>query len=101
MGRETHDPTAATKPTLWPRRVNRDVVHPALKTVFHLCGASPHSFVARVVAEDDVEPLLLTREESRVQQIKVAASNRRVLEGPDDEILLQPNWVVRVAFTAL
>jgi len=79
--------------------VNRDVVHPSLERVFVVGRADHELRNERIVAEEKVEPLLLTREQGGVEIAKIISSLLGVLDGMDDEAILEPNRVVRVALT--
>lgn len=82
-------------------RVHRDSVHPALERVLVIRRAHYFLRETRVVLEQDVEPLLLAGEQPGIQQTEIISSDLRVLDRMNDETVLEPNRVVRVAFATL
>ena len=81
--------------------MDRDVVHPSLKRVLAVRWIGHELRNERIVTEEKVESLLLTREQGRVKIAKIIASLLRMLDGMQDEAILEPSRIVRIALTPL
>jgi hypothetical protein len=102
MWRKTHGTQSTTsKTTILPSRANWNVIHARLEVVFILRRANEHLGVARVVSKQNLKPFLLAWEKGRPELLEVLARLVRALKGVDDEAVLQPDGVVRIAFAAL
>jgi hypothetical protein len=102
MWRKTHGTqSTTTKTTVLPCRAYRDVIHARLEVVLVLRRANEHLGVTRIVREQNLKAFLLAWEKGRPEFLEILAGFMRPLKGVDDEAILQPNRVVRIALAAL
>jgi hypothetical protein len=81
--------------------VNRDVVHPALKSVRRVPVVEYEFEEVRRLLHEELETLLLARKQRRIQDFKVLPRLPGVLQGMQDEGVGQPDGVLRIALATL